>query len=433
MIKIKSYIIYIAFFILSMISPASASCPTLSDYISEGVGDNFILMPVFRIIVDACSSVAETTWDLFALPLQAILALGSSIYIAVYTLKNVGSFSQQDTFGYLSNEKKGVVPLMVKMAFVMILLTDAGNTFMYGDFIAPVIEASMNLGTSFSPTAVNADFSNATGVRELLTVVVKKIQDFNESSYQIVAIGRELICLAFLPDSFIDTYWSLLPFGFVVYIMGWLICIGISFYLLDVLFRLAVGCIVLPFAIACGGSKFTIVYTNKTWALFVNVAFNFIVLGLVMNLSIRMLEAAIGGQGDEMKYLTGNNVLTLPQVDSLAENLSPKGFVLTSLCCMLIFRIFTEIETTVDSLSEGGSVGKTGQKVGAEGMASALNASNAITKHVGKGVGKATGDGLKKTKIGQKVMTKVMAGADKFQDAKAEFRQNVKDFFGIKD
>ncbi len=428
--KIKSCITYILFFILFVVFPASASCPTLGDYINDGVGENFILLPVFRTIVDACSSVAETSWRVFALPLQVVIAIGSSIYIAVYTLKNISSFSGQDTFAYLSNEKKGVIPLMAKMAFIMILLTNDGNTFIYQNVISPVIATSMNMGTAFSPTAMSADFSDATNVRSLLTGVVKKIQDFNESSYTIVAMGRELVCLAFLPDSFFDTYWSLLPFGFVVYIMGWLICIGIAFYLLDVLFRLAVGCILLPMAIACMASKFTVEYTGKAWALFVNVSFNFIVLGLAMNLSIRMLEKAIGGNGDTMKYLTGNAVLTIPQVDRLVNNLSPKGFILTSLCCMLIFRVFTEIEATVDGISgQSGSVGKTGQKMGAEAMKAVAQPAKTVGQHLAKGVAKTAKDDFKKTRLGKALEN----AADKYDDAKLAFRQSVKNFFRIKD
>lgn len=430
MTKIKSYFTYIFFFLVCVVFSANAACPTLSDYISDGVGDNFILMPVFRTIADACSSVAETSWRLFALPLQVVLALGSSIYIAVYTLKNIGSFSQQDTLGYLSNEKKGIAPLMVKMAFIMILLTHDGNVFMYQNLIAPVIEVSMNLGTSFSPTAMSADFSDATNVRSLLAAVLEKIKDFNESSYQIVAIGRELICVTFLPDSIIDAFWSLLPFGFVVYIMGWLICIGISFYLLDVLFRLAVGCILLPMAIACAATKFTVEYTNKTWALFVNVSFNFIILGLVMNLSIRMLERAIGGQSGVMEYLTGNNVLSESNVKSLVKNLSPNGFILTSLCCMLIFRVFTEIEATVDSISaQKGSVGKAGQKVGGAVVGGQIKGAKKVAGHLAKSTGKAVKDSFMGTKVGQTLQK----GIDGYKDGKQWVRDKVKDAFGIED
>lgn len=135
---------------------------------------------------------------------------------------------------------------------------------LYNNLIGPVIGAGMAIGQQIAPGGLGAgSFSGTSDVNALFNAVINKVQEFNDQVYIVVALGRMLLCLAFLPDSIIDWYWSLMPFGAVLYVFGWFILIGVAFYLLDVLFRLAVGCMLLPMAIACGVSKFTSSYTKK--------------------------------------------------------------------------------------------------------------------------------------------------------------------------
>lgn len=146
----------------------------------------------------------------------------------------------------------------------------------------------MAIGQQIAPGGLGAgSFSGTSDVNALFNAVINKVQEFNDQVYIVVALGRMLLCLAFLPDSIIDWYWSLMPFGAVLYVFGWFILIGVAFYLLDVLFRLAVGCMLLPMAIACGVSKFTSSYTKKAWNLFVNVFFNFVMLGVLLQFTLQ--------------------------------------------------------------------------------------------------------------------------------------------------
>ena len=245
----------------------------------------------------ACAQVVTGSWNAFAAPLQGVVAVGASIYIAVYTLKNIASFSQQDSSAYLSNDKTGIIPLCVKVAAVVWLLSN--QAFLYNNLIGPVIGAGMAIGQQIAPGGLGAgSFSGTSDVNALFNAVINKVQEFNDQVYIVVALGRMLLCLAFLPDSIIDWYWSLMPFGAVLYVFGWFILIGVAFYLLDVLFRLAVGCMLLPMAIACGVSKFTSSYTKKAWNLFVNVFFNFVMLGVLLQFTLQMILQAVAGNSE---------------------------------------------------------------------------------------------------------------------------------------
>lgn len=434
MIKIKSSIAFVLSFIGYFISTIafalaedSDSCETLQFYITEGSGDNFLLMGAFRTVARACSSVAQRSWSLFAPHLQAVIAIGASIYAAVYVLKLIGSFSQQDTAGFLSNERTGIIPVFTKAAVVIILLTDAGNAFLYGNLISPVVGASMDVGSTLGNSGITSSFSNASSVSGLFNNIINKVKEFNQSSYEIVAMGRNLICLSFLPDGIIDDVWSLLPFGTVLYIFGWLICIGVAFSLLDVLFRLAVGCIILPFAIACGFSKLTSTYTKKTWGLFVNVCFNFILLGVVVNFSVELLARAISRNGELKSTLQSQVFESKEQIeDTLLSNIPEGAFFLTFLCSLLMFRIFSEVEQTSDKVSGAKSVGNMAKTTPTPFMRGAKNASLKLAGEPIKATVKTAGEYISDSRP-------VVAARTSINTTRRNVKASVKRFFGLKD
>ena len=104
-------------------------CLNLQEYVSEGVGNNFLLMGALKTIAQSCASVATRSWAAFASSLQEIIVIGAAIYIAVSTLKLIGSFSQQDTTGYLSKERTGIIPVLAKTGVIVLLLTDDVDEF----------------------------------------------------------------------------------------------------------------------------------------------------------------------------------------------------------------------------------------------------------------------------------------------------------------
>lgn len=363
-------LVWAAFFLIVLSTPAWADeafkrhCPTLNEYLTDGQGSNCLLCGIYRIVMAACAQVVTGSWNAFAAPLQGVVAVGASIYIAVYTLKNIASFSQQDSSVYLSNDKTGIIPLCVKVAAVVWLLSN--QAFLYNNLIGPVIGAGMAIGQQIAPGGLGAgSFSGTSDVNALFNAVINKVQEFNDQVYIVVALGRMLLCLAFLPDSIIDWYWSLMPFGAVLYVFGWFILIGVAFYLLDVLFRLAVGCMLLPMAIACGVSKFTSSYTKKAWNLFVNVFFNFVMLGVLLQFTLQMILQAVAGNSEMQAQLAGTIPLNKADIDKIVEKLDVMSFILTTVCCMVCFKLFMEIEKLADKVSSSTSVGKLGKKAGA--------------------------------------------------------------------
>lgn len=366
-------------FVFSFCAYAAGSCSTLKEYINEGTGDNFILKEGYEIIARAATSVAKFSWDNFATPLQAVVGLGTAIYIAVYTLRNIGSFSQQDTAAYLSNDKTGVIPLAVKMAIVVWLL--GNQAFIYKYLIGLAITTCVEVGNLIGPNSGIGNFDSPDNLEDLFNFVIQQVIDFNDSIYKIVATGQLLLCMAIPSANFFRFYWTTIPFAAALWIYGWLIIIGVSFYMLDVLFRLGVGCIVLPFAVACGLSKLTIDYTRKTWNLFINVCFSFIMLGILISFTFAMISRCVGLDIPE------NKVLNEADIKHINDNLDLGVFFITAICSMISLLLFMQLESIVEKVSGTEAVSKVGQQTGKQFSKSALRVASKPIRELGNFAG----------------------------------------------
>jgi len=411
---IKRFIYSLGLFILSA-SFAQAEqrhCDPFSVFLNDGVGDSFLLKDAYVIVADVCSLIAVNTWYTFAESLQGLMALGVGIYIAVYTLRNVGSFSNQDVGKYLSNEKVGIIPLVIKSAFIIFLLSY--QDFVYKFLIAPVVGAGIDVGKIVSGSTWSSALVDDGSVQEMFREVILQAQEFNDKIYQIVAMGRLMLCLAFLPVSIIDWEWILVPLGAALYIFGWMLIIGMSFYLLDLLIRLGVACIVLPFAIACGISKLTSGYTKKTWDIFVNTAFNFIVLGVIITFTTKMIEKSLGGvivyagtNALRQKFFSNEDTpLTVADAEAISQDIGVMTFILVALCCMIAMKLFFSVETIANQLSSTSAIAS-GKGIGAQYGKELAQKSTQAVKEPAKGMAEATGkeikDTLGNTKFGHKV------------------------------
>ena len=367
MIKIPTtlkYFLYLCFCFFTSFSAwaeeDTRSCMSLQEYTAEG--SVCLLCDIYKIIKNVCVSVVAVS-ESFNTSLAGVVCIGVSIYIAVYILKNTASFSQQNPFALLSNNKTGLIPLCSKAAVIAFLLTSYYSD-VYSYLISPVILACMNVGNTLMSGEIGTSFSNASNVGALFDAVITKVEEYNKQLYIIVAMGRLLLCMAFLPEGILDWQWTLVPFGLMFYALGWMIIIGASFYLLDVLFRLAVGCMILPFAVACAISKYTSPYSKKTWNLFVNVGFNFIMMGIIIQFIVRMIDVVLSGSGNLQTLLNGKR--DEAHAKEIAERIDVSTFLLTTIFCLVCFKLFMEIEKLTDKVSSTSSIGKLGQKMGAE-------------------------------------------------------------------
>ena len=381
-------------------------CPTVQDYLNEGISTqctgckspedgNCFLCRMFSIITEASAKAANASWNLFAADLIPVVLLAAGIYIAIYVLKNVGSFTKQNAADFLTGDKRGVLLLMFKMAVIALLLTD---TWFVDRIISPLLQAGLGIGKTLSVTDAPVTYPEGAGIGfdAMFDMVNASVRQFNDEVYKTIAIGQGMICNA-TQDSIFSWYWLMLVYGFILFIFGWVLVVGVSFYIVDILIRLAFGAIMLPFGVASAISGITMPYTKKIWEIFLNVFFSFIMLGIVLGLTIQLINLSIGVDGisDNATRESGGSTLNTfmtdfsarfdeNQIEELSKDLWNNGSLLfTIVCFCVIVQIAAQIGKLADKISGTSGLTSVGSQVGAAVSQPLVKG----TKKVGKAAG----------------------------------------------
>jgi hypothetical protein len=240
------------------VSACGDDCQTLQDYINDGTGAKCFACPLFKILTNSAAQVAQNSWNTLASKLRTVVVLVAAIYIAIYTLKLVSSFGKQTFSDYLTGSKKGLAKLVFKTAIIVLLLSnatvDGENMFIVRGIIAPLLEGALTIGGKLSLMSGNlfdaTESIAANPWKQLFEQVRVAAQTFNDAVYQIIAMSNAFACGATL--GFPLTWeWIMLIYSLILYCFGWLLLLGVTFYMVDIIINLTIGAVLLPIAIAC--------------------------------------------------------------------------------------------------------------------------------------------------------------------------------------
>ena len=429
-----------SFAVLMLVLPLCACediCPTIQDYLNEGIGSNddgsdCLLCPIFDVLIQISKETATKAWDVLASALIPVIGIVTVIYVAIYTLKLVGSFGKQTATDYVAGDKKGLTLLMFKAAVIIFLLSGAsghgisivggilgdvlgiGNgtnkNFLINQIISPLLKSGLEIGQALAVKSGNGlsfDFYSDSILGTLgdmfrspwgvvFEMIKRAIYGFNAITYEPIAIGQAMMCNA-LDDIYnpLSWYYLMLTYGFILFIFGWLLTLGIGFYIVDILIDLMFAAVMLPIGVACAISGKTVKYTQKIWGMFVNIFFYFVMLGIIQGITMRIIDLCLGRQVEEITdtpsaiAATGGalaNFMTNYQqrVDSneikaLSEDLWSNGnLLLTVICLSVITMLISQTKQLASKISGGTSLSGAGAKVSAETSRHAMYAGKKI-------------------------------------------------------
>ena len=277
-------------------------------------------------------------------------------------------------------------PSSFKVLIAALLLTN--SAYIYDYVINPIMNAGLEFGLSIIKADVltdlqkySAEYTFESGVisNALLANVMGTVKLFSNSAAELPAIGGSLICIStheavkFLIDL------SMFIEGLICLAFGWAIAIACCVYLLDSVIRFGIFCTLLPFLIACWPFKVTAKYTKTGWDMFMNVFFNFAMMGLVITLSDELISQALTGGGGGREELeaamNGNDIELLKNM----MDLDGAKFLVLIACCIFAFKIVGQINELASSISStdggsamgskiGGLAAQTAKKVGGTGL-----------------------------------------------------------------
>ncbi|HCU58504.1 MAG TPA: hypothetical protein DIC64_00815 [Alphaproteobacteria bacterium] len=360
-----------------------------------------LLCPVFSVILETDQSMATSSYKALASSFRYVIIVVLALFIAYQTLLSVSAVTKQDVGKYLQT----ILIQTFKVLVAVLLLSN--SAYIYHYVINPLMEAGLefgltiiddDLGKHMKALAVANESSMPAGdiSQNLLAQVLSAVKIFSNSAAELPAIGSALMCVSVhsaspglhLPDV------SMLIEGLICYAFGWMIALACCFYLLDCVVRFGIFCTLLPFLIACWPFKITIKYAKTGWDIFMNTFFNFVMMGLVISFTGKLIGQALmgeskGPEGAEDGKKALENVLNGNNVDLLKDMMSLDGvkFLVLIACCIFAFKLVEQVNELAAKVSSTDGGTGIGNKLG--GLAA-----NAAKKVAGAGIkaaGKVTG------------------------------------------
>lgn len=361
-------------------------CKQLNEYQSDL--SVCVLCELFEKILLADASLAKGAFDALKGGLLKLLAIAFGIYLGYESLLLVGSPATQTPGKYLTT----VITQGFKVAIATLLLIN--STEIYQLIITPLVDGGLDFGLNLIPGSskqvinqhassfTHFDRQNEYMPAPFLQKVMGAVKGFNDQAAKIPAIGRSLMC-----NAWVDPIWGVLPHtgvlveGAIVYIFGLIIMLAVGFYLLDCVIELGLCCCLVPFFVACWPFKMTARYTKTGWGMLMNVFFNFVMMGVVIGTALSLITQALaaGVSPEELElWLNDNNILAL----QVAMNIGGLQMLMLVVCCVMALKMIKEVGNLANKFDSGAGV-----SLGADLGGVAASTAMAVAKGAGAAAG----------------------------------------------
>ena len=316
----------------------------------------------FKIVIDAATSVSNSAWGRMAPGLANVMLAVGAIYIGWSTLKMVASFGKQTAADYLTSEKTGIFKTMFKITTLYLLLT---SQTMQQMVIFPLLSGGLTIGSVLSGASGGSFGGSASNWGGMFNLVFNAVKEFNKSAQFIVGLGEAFCCNATM--GFI-LKWNFLQliYGIVLYCFGYILLVAISCYLIDTIVRLTFAAVLLAPGIAMAVSSITSGYSKKIWAIFLNVFFSFVILGIVLGITVNLITMSLGSGTSPLTGMPSANIQSMADsnnVQGMFDTLTNFGqLVLAIVCIVVLVNLAEGMGKLADHLSETGGMAGDGSK-----------------------------------------------------------------------
>ena len=408
---------------------------------------NCFFCSLVAVIYDASAKMPALSFEKLAGAFATLIALGLAIWIAIQTLTHVSSLTKQDAPKFLA----GLIKQSYKFLIAFLLLQNSSQLFQRG--IVPILDAGIHFGQALLPDNASVSLTGAMNrmeeissdpenmdkvlsgsesrkdpytsslVRALkvtkntyypqdlylkLDVFITNVQ--SEIAFM-QAVGSSLICIGSgsmigqnsgksLLKSFQVGFLMMLQ-GLIFAAFGFLLSISFAFYMIDAIVQLGIVGALMPFLIASWPFKVTSQYAGTGFKMLLNSAFIFVFIGLVINVNIELINAAIGNTAADNNASASSYgglqdiaiAINSQNIDELFKltDISAMGFLILIFCCIFGFKFMGQTSSLAGQFSSGG-IKPTAPSIATMGASAALSGAKKVSKPVREAIGRKAED-----------------------------------------
>ena len=377
-------------------------CRSVEEY-QASIAKPCLTCGLFASIMGAVQNISRNAFTAIVDGLITLLGIAFLLYVGYQTLLVVFSPETQKLGKYLNT----LFVQGFKVALTILILQNP--EFLYSNVITPILDGAVDFGVSMTGSERNQiaesgnEYANAFAAdsKYLSTDTAKTltglVAGYQETAAQMPAIGRALWCLAWddLPSSrlYIFPRVGLLISGIIIMIFGFGLLLAVGFYMLDRALSLGIVCALMAFFVACWPFKLTTKYAKVGWDMFLNVFFNFIVMGVIL----KTIGVLTGTATTQLFNTDGNSSYSLDNISNInPDNLETQievtgmGMVFVVVCCMMCFKLPKEAANIANKFAGGAQV-QLGSNLGGLAMSAAKSAALGGAALAGRGAAAAGG------------------------------------------
>lgn len=268
-----------------------------------------IIMTLITTFMNACAKVYDLTRDAGV----KVLVIGSMLWLAAFALKLVSAFTNQEPMSILHT----LFVFMFKVSAAYLVIT-IGIGVIVNLFINPLLMAGADYGLGLLQAANQGIIKIATttnfpytGTEIISTSVINKIMALTQGIDKTVStnlvIGHALTCHSFnagaltytgplsdvMVTIIIPDIWIWLC-GAAIWFCGFMLTLGVGYYLLDVCFKIGFCIIALPIVIGLWPFGPTSSKFNSCMSIVFRSAGLFVFLALTVSYALSLISASLG-------------------------------------------------------------------------------------------------------------------------------------------
>lgn len=273
---------------------------SLATYDAEAIDGKWWEKPLDSVL-NASVQVGNKVFDSVKDGADKLLLIGLALWLALFTLKVVGSMTESDPMDNLTK----VGGMMIKLGIASWLLNHRDFFFEY--FIASVVQAgagfvaSSDLQAATGASAQGLDIQMSGGGLDSVAAALKQMANsIHDSLAKVIARANFLQCIGKIHklDKYIDLgihddpkIWAS---GCAIWAGAQLFMFAFPFFLIDACFRLGVVAALCPLFIVAWVFPATRGFAGKGWSALLNIAFTFMMIRLTMLIAVKLLTSGSG-------------------------------------------------------------------------------------------------------------------------------------------
>ncbi len=283
----------------------AADCKSMEEYQEEYRNCHACL--TIKIMLEAFMSAASQTYPISQQGGNALLVIGAFLWVAFFIISKISTFTNPEA-PKMTNEFL-IFLFKILVAYIGV---NAGASVLIDYFINPFLSAGADLGSAYlsfglpAPDKVDGMTNSYVynGPADIIDPnVLNKILAYTEGVSLKVAnnmvIGNGLMCFAlddwhFLGIRFVNPIIWLC--GFVIWIIGVCLTIFVSYYLLDISFKIGFAIIMLPLAIALWPFKPTKGRLKACFSIILRSAAVYALLAMCATLAMVIIDAVLDAE-----------------------------------------------------------------------------------------------------------------------------------------